>query len=50
MTSSINVIVAQGAMWNRTFGRPLDELDALKQLARLTLDVLMPPVSDPMVK
>jgi len=50
MTSSINVIVAQGAMWNRAFGRPLDELDALKQLARLTLDVLMPPVSDPMVK
>lgn len=50
MTSSIQVLVAQGAMWNRTFDRPLDDLDALKALARLTVDLLLPKVSDQAVK
>ncbi|MCY7397486.1 MAG: TetR/AcrR family transcriptional regulator [Sphingomonas bacterium] len=50
MTSSINVLVSQSAMWNRTFERPLDDLKALKALARLTIDLLVPEVSDQLVK
>ena len=41
MSSSINVIVAQSAMWNRTFERRFDDAASLKQLARLTLDKML---------
>lgn len=41
MTSSINVLTAQSAMWNRTFDGRFDEADALKKLARLTLDKIL---------
>lgn len=43
LTSAINVVVAQGAMWNRTFERPLNDHQSLKALARLTLAALVRP-------
>ena len=41
LTSAINVLVAQGAMWDRTYGRPLHDREALYAAARLTLDRLI---------
>jgi AcrR family transcriptional regulator len=41
LTSAIAVILAQGAMWNRTFERPLTDRESLKALAKLTLTALI---------
>jgi AcrR family transcriptional regulator len=43
LTSAINVVVAQGAMWNRTFERTLTDKQSLKDLAKLTLTALLRP-------
>jgi AcrR family transcriptional regulator len=43
LTSAINVVLAQGAMWNRTFERPLNDHQSLKALSRLTLAALLRP-------
>jgi TetR/AcrR family transcriptional regulator len=41
MSSSINVLITQSAMWNRTFARTLDDVEGLKTLVRLTLDKML---------
>jgi AcrR family transcriptional regulator len=40
MSSPINVFVAQAAMWDRCYGRRLSGIKALKQQARLALDLI----------
>lgn len=47
LTSSINVLVAQSAMWNRTFSRELSDRENLRQMKTLMLDLMMQtPLSD----
>lgn len=41
MSSSINVFVAQAAMWDRAYGRPLDSAESLRAIVRLTLDMML---------
>lgn len=41
MSSSINVLITQSAMWNRSFDRALDNTESLRKLARLTLDKML---------
>lgn len=43
MTSSINVLVAQSAMWNRTFSRELSDAANLRTNMKLVLDLLIQP-------
>ena len=51
MTSSINVLVAQSAMWNRTFSRELSDAPNLRTNMKLVLDLLIQiPFSDRMDK
>lgn len=38
LSSSVNVFVAQGAMWDRAYGRALDGEESLKAAVRLALD------------
>lgn len=47
LTSSISVLVAQSAMWNRTFSRQLSDTTNLRTNMKLVLDLLVPrPLSD----
>jgi hypothetical protein len=47
LTSSVNVLVAQSAMWNRTFARQLTDAANLRENMKLVLDLMMPkPLSD----
>lgn len=39
LTSSISVFVAQAAMWDRAFGRKLDDIEALTAQVRLILNL-----------
>lgn len=39
LTSPINVLIAQGAMWDRAFGRDLDTRETLASLVRRVLDL-----------
>ncbi len=38
LSSTVNVFVAQGAMWDRAYGRTLDGEDSLKAVVALALD------------
>ena len=40
LSSPINVVIAQTAMWGRTYGRRFDGIVSLKQQVRLTLDLM----------
>jgi TetR/AcrR family transcriptional regulator len=47
LTSSINVLVAQSAMWNRAFSRELSDPRNLRQMMSLILDlIVIPQLSD----
>jgi AcrR family transcriptional regulator len=46
MTSTVNVLMAQGAMWDRAYGRPIDGVESLRGLIRLTLDLMLGPADD----
>lgn len=47
MTSSISVLVAQSAMWNRTFSRDLSDAESLRSNMKLILDLIVQaPLSD----
>ena len=47
LTSSISVLVAQSAMWNRTFSRELSDTSNLRTNMKLVLDLMVPrPLSD----
>ena len=47
LTSSVNVLVAQSAMWNRTFARELTDAANLRENMKLVVDLMMPkPLSD----
>ena len=47
LTSSVNVLVAQSAMWNRTFARELTDAANLRENMKLIIDLMMPkPLSD----
>ncbi len=42
LTSSINVLIAQSAMWNRTFSRELSDTENLRKTMKLILDLIVP--------
>ena len=42
LTSSVNVLVAQSAMWNRTFARELTDAANLRENMKLVVDLMMP--------
>lgn len=44
LSSSVNVLVAQSAIWDRTYGRPLHEAESLRQLTRMILDLIIVPI------
>lgn len=47
LTSSINVLIAQKAMWNRTFKRELSDKENLRSTMQLILDLMvLTPLSD----
>lgn len=47
LTSSVNVLIAQSAMWNRAFARELTDAANLRENMKLVLDLMMPkPLSD----
>lgn len=47
MTSSINVFIAQSAMWGRAYSRNLSDADYLRATVKLTLDLMVKkPLSD----
>jgi AcrR family transcriptional regulator len=41
MTSAINVLIAQAAMWSRSFERPVASEESLKALVRLTVNLMV---------
>ncbi len=41
LTSSINVLIAQNAMWNRTFSRELSDTESLRNTMTLILDLMV---------
>lgn len=47
MTSSINVFIAQSAMWSRTYSRDLSDAESLRATMKLILDLMVKnPLSD----
>lgn len=46
LSSSINVLVAQSAIWERSYGARLDHRDGLRELVQLLLDgmIIEPPI------
>ena len=47
LTSIVSVLVAQSAMWNRTFARQLTDAANLRENMKLVVDLMMPkPLSD----